>query len=73
MKKFFAAAVVLALFAVPALAEDKKPETKPAAPACCAPKCEVKDAKCVKSEAKKCEKDCAQPCCKKADAPKKAA
>lgn len=72
MKKFFAAAIVLALFAVPALAQDKKPEAKPAAAACCSPKCEVKDGKCVKAEAKKCAKDCAQPCCKKAEAPKKA-
>ena len=71
MKKFFATAIVLALFAVPALAEDKKPEAKPDAKpavACCSPKCELnKDGKCVKAEAKKCEKDCAQPCCKKAE------
>ena len=73
MKKFFATAIVLALFAVPALAEDKKPEAKPetkAAAGCCQPKCEVKDGKCVKAEAKKCEKDCAQPCCKKAETKK---
>ena len=71
MKKFFATAVDLALFAVPALAEEKKAEAQPAAkPGCCQPKCEVKDAKCVKAEAKKCEKDCAQPCCKKAEAKK---
>jgi len=77
MKKLFATAVVLAFFAVPALAEDKKPEAKPdakpAAAACCTPKCDVnKDGKCIKAEAKKCEKDCAQPCCKKPEAKKAA-
>jgi hypothetical protein len=74
MKRFIATAIVLALFAVPALAQDKKPESKPdvkpAAAACCTPKCEMKDGKCVKAEAKKCEKDCAQPCCKKAETKK---
>ena len=64
MKKFLAAFAVLALLtAGTAFADDKKAEPTKAA-ACCSPKCELKDGKCVTKEAGKCTKDCAQPCCK---------
>jgi uncharacterized protein YdeI (BOF family) len=71
MKKFVAIAAVLALFAVPALADDKKPAdtAKPAATACCKKDCKGGE-KCHEGK-KACDKDCKEACCKKAEAPKK--
>lgn len=74
MKKCLAAFAVLALLSAgTAFAGEKKPAEAPKAAACCSPKCEVKDGKCVTHEAKKCAKDCAAACCKppaKPDHPK---
>jgi uncharacterized protein YdeI (BOF family) len=76
MKKFVAIAAALALFAVPALAEDKKPAdaAKPAAAAaCCKAGCKGGE-KCHEGK-KACDKECKEACCKKAapaaEAPKK--
>ena len=74
MKKLLAAFAVLAILSAgSAFAEDKKPAEPAKVAACCSPKCDVKDGKCVTHEAKKCAKDCAAPCCKpatKAEHPK---
>jgi len=70
MKKILAAFAVLALLSTSsAFAEDKKPAEPTKAAACCSPKCETKDGKCVTKQAGKCAKDCAQPCCKPAAKP----
>jgi hypothetical protein len=67
MKKFFAAFAMLALLSAGSVwADDKKPAEPTKVAACCSPKCEMKDGKCVTKEAGKCTKDCAQPCCKPA-------
>jgi len=65
MKKLFVAFAILAvLFAGSVFADDTKPAAPAKVAACCAPKCEMKDGKCVTHEAKKCAKDCAAACCK---------
>lgn len=71
MKKFLATAAVLALFAVPALAEEKKPAAEAPKPVatCCEKGCKGGE-KCHAGK-KECGKDCKEECCKKAEAPKK--
>jgi hypothetical protein len=73
VKKLFAAFAVLAILSAPAFAEDKPKAEAPKASACCMPECKMDKGKCTTHEAKKCEKDCAKPCCKKAEEPKKPA
>ena len=68
MKKLLAAFAVFALLSAGTVFADEK-TVEPAEVACCSPKCEVKDGKCVTHEAKKCAKDCAAPCCKPAPKP----
>ncbi|HQR46027.1 MAG TPA: hypothetical protein PK598_08435 [Thermoanaerobaculia bacterium] len=71
MKKLVTLVAALALFAGPALADDKKPAdaSKPAtAAACCKKDCKGGE-KCHEGK-KSCDKDCKEACCKKADAPK---
>ena len=70
MKKVLAAFAVFALLtAGTAFADEKKPAEPTKVAACCSPKCEMKDGKCVTHEAKKCAKDCAALCCKPAPKP----
>jgi hypothetical protein len=64
MKKLFAAFAVLALLSSATAFADHPKAAEPAKVACCSPKCELKDGKCVTHEAKKCAKDCAAACCK---------
>lgn len=65
MKNLFAAfAVLVLLSSATAFADHPKAAEPTKVAACCSPKCELKDGKCVLHEAKKCAKDCAAPCCK---------
>ncbi|HYN43308.1 MAG TPA: hypothetical protein VE129_16140 [Thermoanaerobaculia bacterium] len=70
MKKVLAAFAVFALLSAGTVfADEKKPVAPTVVAACCSPKCDVKDGKCVTHEAKKCAKECASPCCKPAPKP----
>ena len=68
-KNLFAAFAVLLLLSSATAFADHPKAAEPAKVACCSPKCELKDGKCVTHEAKKCAKDCAAPCCKPPAAP----